>query len=196
MESIDGPRDRFISRCRTRTVSSALLALCLVGMIANPLPAQRSPDTLSELQKLNLPVAPGLVPAMYSPGLEQRALRYQKTITAASGWYNEQLKTKIPIVAAVLDKSTWGKIPAPPYPMPFSNAQQKLVVLPDSLETFPGAKTLSQDTVAAVEIISAHEAGHVFALTLGIWSANPFVNEYGSILGAPRRRIGRCEERA
>jgi hypothetical protein len=160
-----------------------LFLLFAVGV--NGLLAQESNDLLSQYKKLGLPEAAGPVPVMYSPLAEQRALRYQKALTAAAAWYNEQLKMKVHIVLAVVDKDTWEKAEAEPggtrYPMPHNHwrtsGEIAFVVLPARMEDFPGSALVSKDPDLLAEAISFHEAGHDFAKALGIESGNRFVHE-------------------
>jgi hypothetical protein len=159
-------------------------ACVAVASSATALFAQESEHLLSKYRKLDLPEAAGPVPVIYSPGAEERALRYQKTLAAAVAWFNEQLGTDIQVALAVADGETWQRVGDPvPYPMPHSAAAGKplagLVALPARIENFPNLREFvgDRDPNFMVEAISFHEAGHIFAASLGIWSGNPFVNE-------------------
>jgi hypothetical protein len=166
-----------------------LRIVLVFAIVVNALSAQVQVDQLIKYQELRLPESAGSVPVMYSPSVEQRALRYRESLAAAVNWYSKQLKVSVPITLAVADRDTWEKVqPADPrsvpYFMPYSIWRNSpaddihaLVVLPARMEDFPGFEVMGVKPDLLAEAISFHEAGHIFAHVLGIWSGNPFVNE-------------------
>jgi hypothetical protein len=148
-----------------------LYALTLTVMSA------QDPDSpLVKLRKLHLPESPGSVPVIYVPSAEQRALQYQKELQSAHAWFEERLGIRVPMVLSVLDQATYSVPGSGHWPMPHSNnaSVPGLIVMPSRVEEISGQEPKAR---TPGEYITYHEAGHIFAAPLKMWSGNAFVNE-------------------
>jgi hypothetical protein len=168
----------------SRGIRRAVCAGVAIVLSAGVLFGQDSDVILSRYRKLNLPEAAGSIHVFYSHGAEQRALLYQKRLEAAVKWFSGQLGTQVPMVLAVIDKETWKETEGLDlYPLPHivdgKGSYPSLIVCPAHIEDFPGLYKFKPDVDPnlAAEAVLFHEAGHIFASHLGIWSGNHFVNE-------------------
>ena len=132
--------------------AAALVAL----LIAIRLGAQPPDHALTKLRGLHLPEVPGRMPLIYSPAAERQALRLQKALQAAHGWYQKRLHLRLPLTLAVLDRETFAKVTS--IPMPFSYANPGLVVLPSSLEDMTSLRPPGVDFALTSEAVAFHEA--------------------------------------
>jgi hypothetical protein len=129
---------------------------------------------LSRLRALHLKEAHGPVPLMYSPGSEQRAFRWQRSLSAAHGWFQAQLGLEAPVTLAVLDRETWNKVSTEA--LPHAMVKPGLILFPEHIEDiYPDAKSLNP--ALAAEAVTFHEAGHIFADSLKL-DGNTFVSEF------------------
>lgn len=129
------------------------------------------------LSKLDLPELPGSVPTLYVPSAKQRAIAYQKSLEPAYAWYQRELqvKVKVPILLAVIDDETQQKLSGGGGAYSTAYILPGLIVFPlGGVEDTTATRNASK---APREYVLYHEAGHIFALNLGIWSGNNFVNE-------------------
>jgi hypothetical protein len=155
----------------------SLVAGLVIALSAAAQPADDS--RLKKLRELGLPEAPGSMPVIYVASAKDRALRFQKSLEAAQSWYEKQLKVRVPIVLAVLDPETQGKISDRTL-MPHNffwgmpGAAQGLVVTP---ATATGPPSAVHPEFLQHEPAAFHEVGHIIAYQLNIWSGNQFVNE-------------------
>jgi hypothetical protein len=161
---------------------TAVLSVAAV-IVAVHLGGQESDSPLAQLRKLGTPESPGSVPTFYAPSAKERALRLQRSLTAAHSWYEKQLNIRVPIALAVLDLETRKKISDTndgPHSS-FSQGGRGLVVLPDRMppgQPPPGAdRDHSAGGILQGEHTLFHEDGHILTDYLKIWSANRFVNE-------------------
>ena len=149
----------------------AIMLLCVTyrASIAQP------PDhTLTKLRGLHLPKGEGRTPLTYAPAVEQRARQYQKALQGAHEWYEERLQLRLPITLAVLDRETFERLSRPP--MPYSQFNPGLVVLPSHLENVTSLRPPEVDFALVNEAVAFHEAGHIFANALKI-DGGAFVND-------------------
>lgn len=151
-----------------RIVSSAAL------LTAACLSAQSPEDVLSRLRALQLKEAHGPVPLIYSPGSEQRALRWQRSLSAAHAWFQTQLHVEAPVTLVVLDREIWKRVSTEA--LPHAMVKPGLILFPEHIEDiYPDAKSLNP--ALAAEAVSFHEAGHIFADSLKL-DGNTFVSEF------------------
>ena len=154
--------------------------------------AQQQDEPLSEdAQKLDLPEAPGSIPVFYAPPAKERAIRFQKSLEAASSWYEKQLHVHVPMALALLDEEMSRKFDGELYTSPHCVLGREgpgFVVIPYHTQGQPlsGAATQPSDGrdsdhapggILESEHSLFHEAGHLFANALKIKSGNQFVNE-------------------
>jgi hypothetical protein len=161
---------------RTRALWAAATAIMAVHLGAQQDPAA----LLARLRKLGLPEVAGPVPTLYSPSAEARAIRFQRSLTAAHSWYEKQLNIQVPITLAILDAETRQNVSEGQIPHSYPNFG--LIVEPDRLGPAAQPPSGADRDHAAGGILQGeqglfHEDGHVLAYFLKILSANDFVNE-------------------
>ena len=161
-----------IELSRKRNVITLALA---VLMPAGYLSAQPAEHTLAKLRALKLREAPGLVPVIYTPASEERALRWQRSLGAAHAWFQEQLHREVPVTLAVLDRETWRKVSTDALPRVETNPG--LVMIPEHIEDVYPAAAKSIDPVLGVDAFTFHAAGLVFADALKL-DGNFFVSDF------------------
>jgi hypothetical protein len=147
-----------------------------VGWIFFPVAVAQHPETtLSRLRELHLAESAGSVTVIYVPSAKQRAIEYRQTMQDAVAWFERELDVQAPIVLAVVDRETYSLLGGN-WPHPYSDLESipAVVVFPSQIE-----EVLGPEARASVpgEYITYHEAGHIFANLLKIWSGNAFVNE-------------------
>ncbi len=145
------------------------------GMFLLVVVAQESETTLSRLRKLHLAESAGSVPVIYVASAKQRAIEYREAIQDARAWFETELDVKAPIALAVVDHEVYSQLGGN-WPHPYTDLESipAVVVFPSQIEEVLGSEPRAR---VPGEYITYHEAGHVFADRLQIWSGNAFVNE-------------------
>jgi hypothetical protein len=164
----------------TRTLPGRRV-LFLLFVAACLLRAQESDDLLPKIRGLSLAEKPGVIPLLYALSTESRAIAYQKSLTAAHAWFEEQLHVRVPVrFLAVLDQEASRKLsPGEPYPFLPSNPDEGVLMNGD-LDKLPALHA----TPLPGEVILFHETGHIFAHSLKIggpgWEREFFANVFSA----------------
>ncbi|HEY6250158.1 MAG TPA: hypothetical protein VI685_09355 [Candidatus Angelobacter sp.] len=187
-----------------RTHTSRLILSVALSLVAAPrVSAQNNlaaeKPTIEKIRDLRLPSAPGAVPVYYSAGagIEPRALKYQKAITACQKWYDQQLGKHVDITLAVLNKADWEKVTDFRYPMPFNVGGWRSlppagVVVPVNFEDFPHSADFTDDPDLLNQNIAFHELGHLYMHYTDMEINDNFLAElYANILMAAYVRAQR-----
>lgn len=162
-----------------------LLAALLASLLLQVLPAAAAPPVrgLSEpyLAQRGLPLLTieGLR-VYHSPGAAAEARTYGQALAGALAWYRATLGPAGwdgEIVVAVLDAADWREMVALPYPVPHAERRWGLVVMPDSIASFPGFADWDLDATLLNEALTFHEVGHIIAPRLGLMAGNHWVEE-------------------
>lgn len=149
-------------------------------IVASALTAPAVADDYENLLALGLPVIDGGVPVYYSPSAETEAKVYAATFTQAVPWLRDRLGWDGDISMAVLDEADYGRVShSVPYPIPYADTggSQRMVVMPDRIDGFPGFDKWGIDPIVLNAALTLHEIGHIVAAQTGILSGNHWVNE-------------------
>ncbi|MCB1489756.1 MAG: hypothetical protein KDJ88_20145 [Bauldia sp.] len=153
-------------------------ALSIAPLAAgDSLPGDEYATNLERLEALDLPSTSDTVTVYYSPDVSGVAATYAATLTRAVAWFRDQLGWSDPVIMAVLDSGDYARVTAWPYPIPHAERSTGLVIMPDSIESYPGFERWPFDAVTLNADLTAHEIGHVIAWQTGIWSNSHWVNE-------------------
>ena len=169
---------RFAGKTGLALVAALLAAVTLLSL--QPAMAQPSPYGFGEsaLAGHGLPVVDtGTLRLYHSPSAGAGASQLAKTMSAAVDWYRGRLDWDREIAVAVLDRQDWEALSVVPYPVPYAQLLWDVVVMPDSIESFPGFDRWGFEPRALNEALTFHEIGHIAAHRLGIRSGNHFVEE-------------------
>lgn len=158
-----------------------VLALLLTVLLAPPAPrAAPPPDGLSEpyLQQSGLPsFTVAGVRVYHSAGALEAARIYGGAIAAALAWYRAALSWDGEIAVAVLDAADWQAMVSLPYPVPHAERALNVVVMPDSVERFPGFAQWDLEAALLNEALTFHEVGHLISPDLGLATGNHWIDE-------------------
>jgi hypothetical protein len=81
--------------------------------------------------------------------------------------------------------------------VPYAEVVTGLVVMPDSIETFPGFDAWGLDAVDVNANLTLHEIGHAIAHDIGVWSSSHWINELvANVFLAGYLRAERPEDRS
>lgn len=133
--------------------------------------------TFHRLQASDLPVKDAPFTLYCSPGAETEADRYAAALGEAVAWFREAIGWEGRFAMAVLDAADYERYAGQTYPVPFAEVVTGLVVMPDSIATFPGFDAWGLDAVELNANLTLHEIGHAIAHDIGLWSSSHWVNE-------------------
>lgn len=171
-----------------KLVGRSFLLPCLLLTTA----AAGGETTLEKLRALGLPSIPGAVPAYYTDGHRERALRIQSLLKDAARFFSSaEVGIQVELHIAVLGPDDWKKMLGPlPYGLPTtSDDEPRVAFLPATDENVITASALaiqprisastrsliessgmSYDAAARefVNLVALHELGHAYTVALGV----------------------------
>lgn len=163
-------------------VRGSAWALCVLAGILFIAPALAGPSPYGvaerELVERGMPsITIEGTRVYHSPSAAAPAETYGRAIASALAWYRGELDWQGELVVAVLDAQDWAELVLLPYPVPHAQLLWNVVVMPDSIESFPGFEHWDFDAEELNISLTFHEAGHILANQLGIRSGNHWIEE-------------------
>jgi hypothetical protein len=161
-----------------RRVSGALVVLLAVGSFSLQASSQRAVTNADRVAALGLEqiVEPGLV-VYHSAGVGSAARFFADEAAAALAWFRQSLGWDRPVAMAVLSRADFLRLTPIPYPSPHAESATGFIIIADNVEEHPGFDLWDLDGDALNAAWMFHELGHVLARSLGIGSANSWINE-------------------
>ncbi len=159
---------------------STLIGAFLLLVLHSPAATEPSPLGLNERQLVErgMPVAVIDGTKVYhSASARAQAATYGQAIAAALAWHRAQLRWTGNLAVAVLDAEDWAELVMLPYPVPHAELNWNLVVMPDSIASFPGFDLWDFEAEALNVSLTFHEVGHIIANQLDIRSDNHWIEE-------------------
>ncbi len=158
------------------------LAALLFGLLLPPSGSRAAPpaDGLSEdyLRRSGLSaLTVAGVHVYHSATAIEAAQTYGAAIAAALAWYRAELGWQGEVAVAVLDAADWQAMVSLPYPVPHAERAWNVVVMPDSVERFPGFAKWDLDAALLNEALTFHEVGHLVSPGLGLAAGNHWIDE-------------------
>lgn len=154
----------------------ACLLLALLPQAARAAPPERLDAAALAGHGLPLLTVDG-IQVYHSAGAREQAERFGRAIAAALAWYRAELGWQGDLAVAVLDAGDWPALVWLPYPVPHAVRPTGLLVMPDSIASFPGFPAWDFDADGLNEALIFHEAGHLIAGELGLLPGNLWVDE-------------------
>ncbi len=164
----------------------ALLAIvfcCLLPPTASRAAPPAAGISESYLQQRGLPsfTVDG-VRVYHSASALAPARTYGAAVAAALAWYRAQLGWDGVVAVVVLDAADWQAMVSLPYPVPHAERRWNVVVMPDSVEQFPGFADWDLDAALLNETLTFHEVGHLISPALGLAAGNHWIDELSANL--------------
>lgn len=161
-----------------RRVSGALLLVLAAGSFSLQASSQRAVTNADRVAALGLQqiVETGLV-VYHSAGVEREARLFADEALAALAWFRQTLGWDRPVTIAVLSAADFSRSTPIPYPSPHAESATGFIIIADNVESHPGFDLWDLDGDALNAAWMFHELGHVMARSLGIGSANSWINE-------------------
>lgn len=145
----------------------AILAIAILGMAVTPHDARSQTQSPAEvvaamgLEQRRV----GRVVVHYAPGDEDRAIDMASLVDAAAAMFDGELGLGFSVSLAALGPSDWfSEYPDIPYAIPWVSVEERLLILPSSLEV--GVLASGPDRLAnqrRTDFVALHEYGHVAA---------------------------------
>jgi hypothetical protein len=161
-----------------RHAACALLFLLAAGSFSPPAAPQPGVTIADRVAALGLEqiVEPGLV-VYHSAGVDRVARFFADEAAAALAWFRQNLGWDRPVAIAVLSRADYSRSTPIPYPSPHAESATGFIIIADKVEEHPGFDLWDLDGDALNAAWMFHELGHVIARSLGIGSANSWINE-------------------